>query len=66
MHAWKCDRCGKLYATFAERGKDDSYRLKNVTVVTLGWTNPDVRQMDSADLCEDCAKSFIHWFKEGK
>lgn len=64
MQAWKCDRCGKLYAQIAERGKVNSMRLRDISVVRIGWVNPDVHEMYYADLCEECAKDFVLWFKE--
>ena len=64
MQAWKCDRCGKLYSTFAERGKEDVFKLKGVSVIRIGCDNPDVYESQRIDVCEDCAKSFILWFKE--
>lgn len=64
MQAWKCDRCGKLYAQIAGRGKSEQMRLHDVSIVQIGWLNPDTHEMCKADLCEDCAKDFVLWFKE--
>ena len=61
MQAWKCDRCGKLYATIRAR---ENCRLKDVTVIDIGWSDPDVFKGQRADLCEECAKEFIEWFRE--
>ena len=64
MQAWKCDRCGKLYAQIAERGKNEQMRLRDISVTRIAWANTDVHEMYNADLCEDCAKDFVLWFKE--
>ncbi len=64
MQAWKCDRCGKLYAQIAERGKSSQTRLHDVPIVRIDWVNPDVHEMRYADLCEDCARDFVLWYNE--
>ena len=61
MQAWKCDRCGKLYATIRAR---ENCRLKDITVIEIGWSDPDIFKGQHADLCEDCARDFVGWFCE--
>lgn len=57
MRAWKCDRCGKLFAALPNNKK-----LNDITVSYLSYGNKDFSRL--AELCESCIDEFILWFKE--
>lgn len=58
MRAWKCDRCGKLFAQ-----RSNNKRLNDITVNGLRYGTSDFNGK-SADLCDECIDAFILWFKE--
>ena len=59
MQAYKCDRCGKLYAAQPE------CELDGIGVAIIGFSDGSIYgKSKRIDVCEDCAKSFILWFKE--
>lgn len=57
MRAWKCDRCGKLFAVLPI-----SQKLNDITVNQLRYGTNNINR--SAELCESCINEFILWFKE--
>lgn len=52
MRAWKCDRCGKLFAVLPI-----SQKLNDITVNQLRYGTNNVNR--SAELCESCINEFI-------
>lgn len=64
MKAFKCDRCGRLYLP---RVIDDATEfLDGVPVCVLcvvDVSNYHVDYDNKYDLCQECAKDFVLWFK---
>lgn len=63
MKALKCDRCGKFYVP---RKKKDSAMLEDINIEHIGITDGYDIGYDGKtfDICPNCAKSFVLWFKE--
>lgn len=59
--AKKCDRCGKLYEVYTVNGLPDD--LRKISTITTGNDNAD---NISRDLCPECMKEFIDWYKKGQ
>lgn len=59
--ARKCDRCGKLYEIYYATGLPDD--LSKVSTIRTGNNNAEnmIR-----DLCPECMKEFIEWYKKGQ
>lgn len=63
MTAFKCDRCGKLFAV-RPSGKEHSFdRPEDSTVQRIGW-GTEVYLTPPKDLCDECSASFVLWWKE--
>ena len=63
MKALKCDRCGKFYIhNEKSTGILDEIRIAGVSITE----NPERFTADykNYDICSQCAKSFVLWFKE--
>jgi len=63
MTAFKCDRCGKLFATRPLNNSNSFQNWKHGCVQVIRW-GTEAFQINPKDLCEDCAASFILWFQE--
>lgn len=62
MKALKCDRCGKFYIHNAEStGLLDGINIARVGIVEDTDFMADHKNYD---ICSQCAKSFVLWFKE--
>lgn len=57
MRAWKCDRCGKLFAAPSNDKKIGSVNVNQISYGTDSYKRTE-------DLCDECIDSFILWFKE--
>lgn len=62
MKALKCDRCGKFYIHDAKStGMLDGISIARVSIAEYGEFTADYKNYD---ICQNCAKSFVLWFKE--
>lgn len=59
--ARKCDRCGKLYEIYHVIGLPDD--LTRVSTIRTGNNNAENMRRD---LCPECMKEFIEWYKKGQ
>lgn len=57
MRAWKCDRCGKLFAQLPSHIKFNDVVINQIRYGTNNFNR-------SADLCPECIADFVLWFKE--
>jgi len=57
--AYQCDRCGKLYLS------GNPPRLDDIAIEKIAYGQRDsyAGRSTSLDLCEECAKEFVTWWK---
>lgn len=68
MQAWKCDRCEKLYVNADTKERVlNRPRLEGIDVQGIAFGTVSYSMSDTfvhKDLCEDCARDFVLWYKE--
>jgi len=67
MKVCKCDRCGKIFEPLFNKDENDFF----VPVIQLGTETFSYKDVVgeveySYDICEDCSKEFLKWFKNGQ